>query len=226
MFPERLTSFCPKEVNQAAKDLMSRALQGSCDLGAAVKVWFSLVLEYLSCGLLFSGSKVSTLEQALIRTVRIWQGRGEKRLTKCLLQWGFVRKSTFVEEKTDSKFYKWFWSNRSVCSWVRRESRDGEMNPKKKENKAIVYYTSCWTNGLYADLMDSFRRAWDSGSGQRPRRCQWSNLCVINYTSLPDERGQSFARVWCIEMLFTSMYREKEAGTRWEGLVNVGRLST
>lgn len=61
----------PKKEDQAAKDLMSRALQGSCDLRAVAEVYFFLVLEYQSHGLLFSGSKVTTLGQALIRTVRI-----------------------------------------------------------------------------------------------------------------------------------------------------------
>lgn len=92
------------------------------------------------------------------------------------------------------KFYKWFWSNRSVCSWEWRESRDGEMDPKKKENKAIAYYSSWWTNGLYAHLIDSFRGPWDSGNDQGPRRCQWNNLCVINYSSLPCRKRTEFGK--------------------------------
>lgn len=154
---------------------MSRALQGSCDLGPVVEVWFPLVLKYLWHCLpwfqgIYCGASTDQDSKDMAR-------KSKKRLTKCLLQWGFVRKSTFVEQRSDSKFYKWFWSNRSVCSWEWRESRDGEMDPKKKENKAIVYYTSWWTNELYADLIDSFRGAWDSGNDQWPRRCQWNNLC-------------------------------------------------
>lgn len=74
-FQRCLHPSAPKKVDQAAKDIMSRALQGSCDLGPVVEVWFSLVLKYLWHCLPSSGSKVSTLEQALIRTVRVWQGR-------------------------------------------------------------------------------------------------------------------------------------------------------
>lgn len=59
--------FLPKKkVDQAAKDEMLcishvtlRALQGSCNLGAKVEVWFSLVLKYLSHCLPLNGSKVS-----------------------------------------------------------------------------------------------------------------------------------------------------------------------
>lgn len=118
------------------------------------------------------------------------------------------------------KFYKWFWLNRSVFLGMERIKR-WRMDPKKKENKAIVYYTSWWTNGLYADLIDSFRRAWDSGNDQRPRRYQWSNLCVINYTSLPAERGQSFVRVVYRDGFHINVQRW-DAGTQWEGLVMWG----
>lgn len=71
-------------MGQAAKDEMPRDLQGSCDPGAKVS---SLVITCVQVSITlssFSGSKVSTLDVALIRTVKILQGRGKRRLNVCI----------------------------------------------------------------------------------------------------------------------------------------------
>lgn len=134
-FQKCLHPSSPQKVDQAAKDLMSRALEGSCDLGAVVEVWFSLVLEYLSHGLPFIGSKVTPLEQALIRTVRIWQGRGEKQLNKCVFQWGFVRKSTLWSKNQTQSKVLWMILIKQKCVTLGEERIKRWRNGSKEERK-------------------------------------------------------------------------------------------
>lgn len=114
-------------MDQAAKDEMLcishvtlRALQGSCDLGAKVEVWFSLVLKFLSHCLPLNGSNLS---QALIR---IWK---EKHICGAKIRFKI-------------KFYKWFWSNRSVCSWEWGELKMKRWIQRRKKTKAL-YITPC-----------------------------------------------------------------------------------